>query len=275
LVYFRPTRLKEACAALAARRLTLLAGGTDHFAARVGDRRDEDILDLTGVTALRGIRKETHGWRIGALATWTDLLQTHLPTAFDGLKLAAREVGGVQVQNAGTIAGNLCNASPAADGVPPLLALEASVELCNSRGTRTLPLDRFILGPRKTALQPDELLSAILVSSPNAGARSHFVKLGARKYLLISIAMVSVVLTPENGKAKKVRIAIGSCSPAACRLRELEDELVGAPLNQLHTFPSAKHLSVLKPIDDVRATAEYRLDAALTLVQRALKEAAA
>lgn len=274
-MYLRPTKLQEACAALAERRLTVLAGGTDHFAIRVGERRDEDILDLTGLSALRGIREEKSGWRIGATTTWTDLLEAGLPPAFDALKLAAREVGGLQVQNAATLAGNLCNASPAADGVPPLLALEASVELCSSRGTRTLPLDQFILGPRRTALQAGELLTAILVPSPDAGARSHFIKLGARKYLLISIAMAAVVLSIKKNKVAKVRIAVGSCSPAACRLRELEDALVGVPVSKVDSFPGKEHLATLKPIDDVRASAEYRQDAALTLVRRALKEAAA
>lgn len=273
-MYLRPTRLQDACAALSGREMTILAGGTDHYASRVGERRDEHILDLTGLSSLRGVRKEKDHWRIGALATWSDLLAARLPAAFDGLKLAAREVGGVQVQNAGTLAGNLCNASPAADGVPPLLALEAAVELTSSRGSRRLPLEDFILGPRRTARQPDELLSSILVPAPDPGARSHFVKLGARKYLLISIAMVAVVLAVQQKRVAKARIAVGSCSPAACRLRDLEAALAGVSIRDLHSVPDETHLAVLKPLDDIRASADYRLDAALTLVRRALMEAA-
>jgi CO/xanthine dehydrogenase FAD-binding subunit len=96
----------------------VLAGGTDFYPARVGRAIDEDILDITAIGELRGIAEDADGWRIGATTTWSELIETRLPPLFDGLKLAAREVGGRQIQNAGTIAGNLCNASPAADGVP-------------------------------------------------------------------------------------------------------------------------------------------------------------
>ncbi len=270
-MYLKPTKIQDACRALASRRVTILAGGTDHFAARVGHKPDEDVLDLTGLPALRGIRKAKGGWRIGAATTWSELLRAALPPVFDGLKLAASEIGGVQIQNAGTLAGNLCNASPAADGVPALLALDASVELCSARGLRVLPLHEFVLGPRKTALQPDELLSAILVPAPRHHARSHFLKLGARKYLVISIAMVAVVLETRGGVVRGARIAVGSCSPVARRLPELERELIGLPMNAaIGGRARLEHLEALEPIDDVRASAQYRLEAALTLVRRAL-----
>lgn len=272
-MYLRPTKIQDACEALATRRLTLLAGGTDHYAARVGRACGEDILDLTGLAALRGIGKSGAGWRIGAAATWSELRQARLPPLFDALKLAAREIGGMQVQNAGTLAGNLCNASPAADGVPALLALDASVELCSTRGTRVLPLDKFVLGPRKTAREPDELLSAILVPAPRHPARSHFIKLGARKYLVISIAMVALVLEVKGQRVQAARIAVGSCSPVARRLPLLEGELAGAQLGpSLGERARLEHLEPLQPIDDVRASASYRLEAALALVRRALNE---
>lgn len=275
-MYLRPTKIQDACEALATRRLTLLAGGTDHYAARVGRAPEEDILDLTGLPALRGIRRSRAGWRIGAATTWSELLHARLPPLFDALKLAAREIGGVQVQNAGTLAGNLCNASPAADGVPVLLALDASVELCSARGTRILPLGEFVLGPRKTALAPDELLSAIHVPAPCQPARSHFIKLGARKYLVISIAMVAVVLEVKDARVQAARIAVGSCSPVARRLPQLENELAGAQLGgSLGDRARPQHLQPLQPIDDARASARYRLEAALTLVRRALDELAA
>lgn len=274
-MYLRPTTVREACSALASRKLTLLAGGTDHFAARVGQKREEDILDLTGVAALRGIRRIRGGWRIGAAATWTDILQARLPAAFDGLKLAAREVGRVQIQNAGTVAGNLCNASPAADGIPPLLALDARVELRSARGERELPLADFILGARRTALRPEELVTAVLVPAHSPGARSHFAKLGARKYLVISIAMAAVLLEISDRRISRARIAVGACSPVACRLLSLETALAGARITDLAAIPKEEHLSELKPIDDIRASAGYRREAALTLVRRALAQAGA
>jgi CO/xanthine dehydrogenase FAD-binding subunit len=269
-VYFRPARLKDAYEALAARPLTILAGGTDHFPARVGRRPAEDILDLTALADLRGIRKTPEGWRIGATTTWTDVLEARLPPLFDALKLAAREIGGVQIQNAGTVAGNVCNASPAADGVPALLALDASVEVSSARGSRTLGLPEFILAPRKTALRPGEIVTALRVPAPRAAAHSHFLKLGARRYLVISIAMVAAAIEVERNTVRAARVAVGACSPVARRLPLLEKALEGCAVRDLAGTVHAEHLSTLEPIDDVRGSAAYRKEAALTLVRRTL-----
>src|SRR5258707_2642457 len=182
-VYLRPRHLEEALAALA-RPHAVLAGGTDFFPARVGQAIDEDVLDIGGIAALRGIMVDDSGWRLGATTTWSELIEADLPPLFDGLKQAAREIGGRQIQNAGTLAGNLCNASPAADGIPCLLALDAEIELVSAAGARRLALREFILGNRRTARRPTELLTAILVPRPAAPARSTFVKLGARRYLV-------------------------------------------------------------------------------------------
>jgi CO/xanthine dehydrogenase FAD-binding subunit len=274
--YLRPTRADEALQHLARSPFTILAGGTDYYAARVGRPLDEPILDITAIEALRGIEAAADHWRIGAGATWTDLLEHPLPRVFDGLKLAAREIGGVQIQNSATLAGNLCNASPAADGVPALLALDASVELASTRGVRNLPLAHFILGPRKTARRADELLTAILVPKPGSEARSHFLKLGARKYLVISITMASAVIEHEGGVVRKARVAVGSCSPAAMRLPALEAALCGQRMSAaLPDLATPAHLSPLAPIDDVRASAGYRLDSALTVVKRTIAGACA
>ncbi len=274
--YARPAQLADALRLLAKGGLTILAGGTDHYPARVAQPLSEDILDLTAIRGLRDIASDKGCWRIGAAATWTDLLETTLPPAFDGLKLAAREIGGAQIQNSGTLAGNLCNASPAADGVPALLALDAGVELASTRGTRVLPLAQFILGPRKTARRPDEMLTAILVPKPKFDARSHFIKLGARKYLLISIAMASAVIEHEDGLVREARVAVGACSPVAQRLPALEEALRGQRMDErLQEFAVAAHLAPLAPIDDVRASAGYRLDAALTVVRRTIAGACA
>src|SRR6186997_228000 len=148
--YLRPSSLDEALHALA-RPWTVLAGGTDFYPARIGRAIDDDVLDITGIAALRGISEGPAGWRLGATTTWSELIEADLPPLFDGLKQAAREVSGRQIQNAGTLAGNLCNASPAADGVPCLLALDAEVEIAGPAGRR-LPLRQFITGVRRTAL---------------------------------------------------------------------------------------------------------------------------
>ena len=132
--YLRPRRLEEALSALS-RPHTVLAGGTDFYPTRVGRTIEEDVLDIGGIADLRGITTTAGGWRLGATTTWSELVETDLPPLFEGLKQAAREVGGRQIQNAGTLAGNLCNASPAADGVPCLLALNAVVEFAEERVT--------------------------------------------------------------------------------------------------------------------------------------------
>jgi len=274
--YLRPDTLEEALDALQRRPLTLLAGGTDHYPARVGQPLDEDLLDLTGIAGLRGIEDRGDRWRIGALTTWAEAIRAPLPACFQGLKAAAREVGGAQIQNAGTIAGNLCNASPAADGAPNLLALAAEVEIAAPGGCRRLAVADFVTGNRRTALEAGEIVTAILVPKLPAGARSRFLKLGARRYLVISIVMAAIVLTPDEGRVGEARIAVGACSPVAKRLPDLEAALCGAPLTPaLGARVSRDRLArILAPIDDVRGSADYRLDAAATLLRRGLADLA-
>ena len=278
--YLRPSTLDEALAALADRRSatrpwTILAGGTDLYPARVGRPFDDDVLDVSAVAALRTIDIADDTVRIPALATWTDLLRHDLPAAFDGLKAAARAVGGVQIQNRGTIAGNLCNASPAADGLPNLMALDARVELASAtRGRREVPVGAFVVGNRRTVRQPDELVTAVLVPTLPAGARSAFIKLGARAYLVISIVSVAVVAeVTDDGKVAAARIVAGACSEVPERLEAAEARLVGGTAHRdLAVTISDDDLAPLAPIDDVRATAAYRRAAALTLVRRAVAE---
>ncbi len=268
--YLRPDRLSEALAALR-RPHVVLAGGTDFYPARVGRAIDEDVLDITAIASLRGISASAEGWRLGATTTWSELLDADLPPLFDGLKQAAREVGGRQIQNAGTLAGNLCNASPAADGVPPLLALDAEVELAGPAGVRRLPLAAFITGNRRTALVPGELMVALHVRKPAHEARSAFLKLGARRYLVISIAMAAAALEIDGGRITAARIAVGACSAVAQRLPRLEAALLGALLDQrLGNLVEEAQLAPLAPIDDVRGSAAYRRDAVVTLLRRLL-----
>lgn len=271
--YLRPTSLDEALANLgeaAAPPPIVLAGGTDFYPARVGRALDDNILDITAIPDLRGIAETSGGWRLGATTTWSDVVAAGLPPLFDGLKQAAREIGGRQIQNAGTVAGNLCNASPAADSVPPLLAMGATVQIRGRNGDRELPLAAFISGNRRTALQPGELVTAIMVPRPRQKARSIFVKLGAREYLVISIAMVGAVLETDGDVVSAASIAVGACSEVAQRLPGLEADLIGRPLAGLAARVRPDHMTCLAPITDVRADAGYRREAALVLVRRAL-----
>ena len=251
----------------------ILAGGTDFYPA-LGDRVPQGtVVDITSLRELRGISVEKGQVRIGGLTTWSELIRTPLPRCFDALKAAAREIGSVQIQNRGTVAGNLCNASPAADGVPPLLALDSEVELISAAEKRRMPVAGFITGNRRTQRRRDEILSAVLVPRTLESARSAFLKLGARRYLVISISMTAAMVQPDAaGCVAEARIAVGSCSATAQRLRDLERDLVGLPAKPgLGAHVQTGHLAPLSPIDDVRATAEYRWDASLTLVRRALE----
>ena len=271
--YLQPLDVADALDALAEGPRTIVAGGTDYYPARVGKPLADPILDISRLSGLRGISGAGAYTRIGALTTWTDLIETPLPAGFDGLKLAAREFGGVQVQNAGTLCGNLCNASPAADGVPNLLVLDAEVELASKAGDRRLPLGDFITGNRQTRRRPDELMTGILVPTPAPESRSSFQKLGARTYLVISIAMVAALIVPgEAGRIAEARVAVGACSAVACRLPALEAALAGRAFAPGLVTP--EHLASLSPIDDIRAGAAYRRDAAATLIRRALAEIA-
>jgi CO/xanthine dehydrogenase FAD-binding subunit len=269
--YIKPKTLDEAVAWLSAREARILSGGTDFYPA-LGDRVVRDaIVDVSGLRELRGISTENDSIRIGGLTTWSEIIRTPLPRCFDVLKEAAREVGSVQIQNRGTVAGNLCNASPAADGVPPLLVLDAEVELVSDDGVRRMPLADFMVGNRKTQRKANEILTAVFIPQGLDDAVSTFVKLGARRYLVISISMVAALVQFENRKVVEARVAVGSCSAVARRLPALEAELVGITVHDLlGATIRPEHLASLSPIDDVRATAAYRIDASLRLVQRAL-----
>ena len=270
--YLRPGTLDEALEALKMGTFTILAGGTDFYPARVGRPLDDDVMDVTGLEGMGRIEETPDHFHLGCLVTWSDLCDASLPAHFDGLKLAAGEVGGRQIQNAATIVGNLCNASPAADGVPCLMAMDARIELASAGGRRIVPLSDYIAGNRRTVRRSDELVTGIVVPKPANPARATFLKLGARKYLVISIAMVAAVVeAAADGTVAAARVAVGACSEVARRLPALEEALAGRTISPaLAEVPVAEHLDVLAPIDDVRGTAAYRSDAALTLVRRAL-----
>ena len=303
-MFSRPRTVADALALLATPNAVVLSGGTDFYPQRLNRSHagvsPEHIVDLTAIDELRGVSETATGWRIGATTTWTRIAEADLPTMFDGLRSAARQVGGAQIQNVGTVAGNLCTASPAADGVPPLLTLDAVIELQSLSGTRHVPLADFITSYRLTALQPGELVVALGIpavagfmpdSAPDNGwpavdpaagsttsttggdVRSSFVKLGSRAYLVISIAMVAVLVAIENGSITRARVAVGSCSPVARRLPLLESALVGVPIDEVAAIDQVVRTAEpegLAPIDDVRASGDYRSTVVPRLIVDAL-----
>lgn len=270
--FARPSTLDEAARLIAGGGWRVLAGGTDLYPGAAQGLAGQ-VLDVTGLAELSQISLKGD-LRIGATVTWTAIAEASLPPGLGALQQAARQVGGRQVQNAGTIGGNLCNASPAADGVPPLLAAGAEVELIGVRGRRRLRLQDFLIGPRRTGLAPGEVLAAVII--PEAGCRggSAFVKLGARSHLVISIAMVAARVVVAAGRVVEAAVAVGSCSPVAVRLPLVEASLLGASVAEAIGRVWAEDVwEALAPIDDVRATAAYRREAAVELVRRAVAEA--
>jgi CO/xanthine dehydrogenase FAD-binding subunit len=274
--YAKPHSLEEALALLAEGPWRILAGGTDFYPALGAKPLRENVLDINALSELRGVAEDSAHIVIGARTTWTAIVGADLPPAFDALKAAAREVGSIQIQNVGTVAGNLCNASPAADGVPALMALDAEVELRSANATRSLPLQKFILGNRKTALQPGEMVTVIRVPRASARGSSAFIKLGARRYLVISIAMAAArLVVGADGRVAEAAVAVGSCSAVAERLPVLEAALVGRSADaSLAAAVAADHLGDLTPIEDVRGSRAYRIEAAREIVSRALLGAA-
>ncbi len=269
--YWVPDSLEDALEILSKTEAKVIAGGTDYFPALGDQAAPEDVLDVSRLSELRSITREDAGWRIGASVRWTEIARANLPDCFDGLKRAALEVGSWQIQNAGTIAGNICNASPAADGVPPLMTLGARVEIRSTDGVRVVSLEDFIIGVRQIDLGATEIVSAILIPDLPRNANSHFLKLGSRKYLVISIAMVAaVVWTDSKQRILTARIAVGSCSAVATRLAGLETALKGMTFQDLSGSPRIwkEHLGVLSPISDVRSSGEFRLEAAEELCKR-------
>ncbi len=271
--YFRPTTLEEALAVRAAQPVTVLAGGTDVYPIRAnkvgwGDMHRDDVLDISAIAELKEIEQTADRLRFGALTTWSQMRRADLPEAFAGYQAASRDVGGVQVQNRGTLVGNICTASPAGDGIPCLLSLDAEIELASARGRRTVPIQDFITGYRQTVCGHDELVTAILIPRPPAGAVGDFLKLGARRYLVISIAMVAAVIAADDtGVIHHASVAVGACSEVAKRLHDLEAALLGQPLASAPDLIEHAHFAALKPIGDLRASGHYRDSAARDLVR--------
>ena len=240
-----------------------IEGGTDVMVELNFDRaRPQTLLNLNEVAELKGWRADDGYLRLGAALTYTEAMNGGLASRLPALAEAARTVGGPQIRNRGTIGGNLGTASPAGDALPPLLVAGATVELASAaRGTRALPLDEFLVGPKRNALEPDELIVAVHVRP--SGAPQTFMKVGPRNAMVIAICSLALQVDRERGE---LRAAFGSAGPVA--------RLVTAPVGEADDFPD-RVVSAASPIDDVRGTAAYRREALRVLVRRALERCAA
>jgi carbon-monoxide dehydrogenase medium subunit len=257
----------------------ILCGGTDLVVA-MKDKvaKPECVIDVADLAALRGIRQqEGKGVVIGAATKLEEIERSALiREKYYALYQGASVVGSPQVRAMGTLGGNSCTASPAADTPPPLIALGARVNLVSRKGTRQIALEEFILGNRQTALGEEEFLESFVLEEPWPSSASRYLIMGLRGAMEIDMVnlAVNLALDPSNGKVKDVRIVLGAVAPAPLRARQAESLLKGKiPEEGLLDRVSETCAAESKPIDDFRATAAYRREIVKVLSKRALKEA--
>jgi xanthine dehydrogenase small subunit len=260
----QPRSVKDALAMLRDEgTLTPMAGCTDLYVAlNFGTLKETRFLDLWRLDSLRTIEMRGGVLSIGALATFTDLIQSALVRKrLPMLVAAAREVGGVQIQNRGTIGGNVANASPAGDTLPVLAAADAVVVLRRAGGIRRVPFNSFYTGYRQTVRVPDELIVGFEI--PPVRGRQFFRKVGTRAAQAISKIVMAGVLGPASGAGRTARIALGSVAPTVVRVPRTEAALAsGAPMDAIQRAL----IEEIAPIDDLRSTAEYRRRVAANLL---------
>ncbi len=235
-----------------------IQGGTDVMVELNFDRRrPEVLLNLNEVAELRAWARENGRLRLASGLTYAEAMEGEVAQALPALAEASRTVGSPQIRARGTIGGNLGTASPAGDALPPLLVEDAEVELVSVRGTRTMPLRDFLVGPKRNAAEPDELIAAVHVT-PSGGAQT-FMKVGPRNAMVIAVCSLALVADRERGE---LRAAYGSAGPVA--------GLVSCPLAEAGSLPD-RVAAAASPIDDVRGTAAYRRRALGVLATRALE----
>jgi CO/xanthine dehydrogenase FAD-binding subunit len=275
-----PDSVDAAVAALAADgSATVLAGGTDLMVeVNEGHRRpDRSVVVVNRIPELRSWQRSADATEltIGAAVSWTELAEGPLAEIVPALAQAARTVGSPQIRNAGTLGGNLATCSPAGDGLPVLAALGANVELASASGRRSLPVGEFMLGVKRTALAPGEMIVSITV--PLVEGWQGYAKVGVRNAMVIAVASACVVLDRSN---RSVAVALGSVGPTVLRCPDAEDHLAAvldwddlqAPAGELEGFRQLVS-EASRPITDHRSTADYRRHAVGVLAQRLVRRA--
>jgi len=276
--YFTPKSLEEASSLLAqyGQKSSILAGGTDLLVQmKSRQKTPKYVLDIKRIPGLNRIEcDETMGLRIGSLATIHDIETSEIiQKKFPIILEAARTFGSVQVRNMATLGGNLCNASPAADMAPPLLVLDAKVQAMGRRGERTVSLDGFFLGPSKTILEKDEILTEIQVPDlpPNTGTA--FFKIGRVKSDLAKVNVAVALVIKEGDFCEEARIALGAVAPTPIRARRTEKALRGRRIDGETMNEAAEAVDTeIEPITDVRSTAEYRREVSKVLVKHGIQK---
>ena len=264
--YFKPASKKELLRTISGSSFDkskdlLLAGGTDivvqmeHFGLE-----PKKLLDIKGIKSLKGIRKTGNTIHIGTLTTVTELLESKIIAKNAPLlRQAAFSFAATQIRNRSTIGGNLCNASPAGDLIPPLYALEAKLRLESAKGNRNVHIQSFFIGPGKTILKRGELLTEISFKALEKDENNFFYKLGQREAMAIAVISIAGRYKLVNGKFKNARIALGAVAPTVIRAAKTEKWLNGSEKTELILKKAGKMASEeCSPISDVRGSSEYR-----------------
>jgi xanthine dehydrogenase FAD-binding subunit len=256
-------------------RIRLVAGGTDAI-IQLKDRtlQTKELLDISRLNELRHIRRDGSTIHIGALSTYSDIVESSLLNQSCRVLVdASKMIGSLQIQNRATIGGNLANASPAGDTIPPLYALAGTVTVQNLAGTRHIPIERFFLGYRKIDLRPDELITEISFEAVEKPSDAAFLKLGLREEHFISVANVAVWVqwASADMRTSDIRVALGAVAPVVIRARKCEEFLRGRALEEDVIWQAGQIASgESSPITDIRASAEYRRAAMSSLLYKAV-----
>jgi CO/xanthine dehydrogenase FAD-binding subunit len=258
-----PNSLDEAYELLAerGRRAKIIAGGTDLMVAlNAGSLDAKEFIDIWGLNELRGIDDEGETIRLGALTTYTQLIKSPLVRmSVPALVEASRTIGAIQIQNRGTIGGNIVNASPAGDSLPVLAVFDAEVEIGSIRGVRRVDFNRFYMGYRQTMMEPDEILLAVRLPKLKLNERSFFLKVGTRRAQAISKIVMAVKVETTGAVIDSIRVALGSVAPTVIRARQTESLLTNAILDASLIERAKGTISEeIAPITDVRSTEHYR-----------------
>lgn len=273
--YYRPGNLSDALQLVGEwrDRAQVLAGGTDILISlRRGTVEPEAIIDISAIDELRGIDQQKGYVVIGALTTHSQIRDSVEMKAWAPVLVeACQEVGSPQIRNRGTIGGNVGNASPAGDTIPPLYVLDAEIQLASLQGKRWVTVEDFFTGPGTTVCKPDELITGIRFHPFKEGSKSFFLKIGQRRAVTITKVSAAGILNLEGSKVRSCRLALGAVAPTIIRLNEAEKVLTGKNLTEVLADEAADLAGkTCSPITDIRSSVEYRRRLATVLVRRGL-----
>ena len=277
--YFAPQKIEEALEILSryGKEIKIIAGGTD-LLIQYYDRLYEvsNWLDLKNIKELKEIRIYQNQMEIGAMVTHAQLENSEdIKKYFPVLCLAAADIGSPQIRNRGTIGGNIVNASPAGDLLAPLMAYDAQFRLLSTQGEKIVPAEEFFVGPKKTILEPAQLLTRIILPLPSERTYGCWIKIGKRKALIIATITLALVveMAEDNKTVKDVKTCLGSVAPTPIEIKEIRKKIVGKKFNQLDFNQLGQIVEdKISPIDDIRGTREYRKDVAKEIMINALEE---